>query len=282
MGMRLLFLGDVFGKPGRSAIVTWLPGLRESWSIDCVVANCENATQGRGITPAHARTLLDSGIDCMTLGDHAFDQRELQGKIERMPVLRPLNYARQVPGRGWMLCETPKGSVLVIAALGQVFMKDCFDSALPQIDDLLTRYPLGRSVAAIVLDFHCEATSEKVAAGYIHDGRVTLVAGTHTHIPTADARILPKGTAYMTDVGMSGAYESVIGMDRELIVDRFVRGTLHGRMDAAMGQATLSGILVDSDDQTGLARCIKPVRVGGLYGDDPPAGSEDPFATTAG
>ncbi len=280
--MRLLFLGDVFGKSGRSAIAAILPGLRESWSIDCVVANCENATQGRGVTTAHARDLLASGIDCMTLGDHAFDQRELQGTIEQMPIVRPLNYARQVAGRGWGLCETPKGTVLVIAALGQVFMRAYFDSALPMIEDLLARYPLGRAVAAIVLDFHCEATSEKVATGYIHDGRVTIVAGTHTHIPTADARILSRGTAYMTDVGMSGTYDSVIGLESEPIVDRFLRGMPKGRMDAARGPATLCGLLVDSDDQTGLATRIRPVRIGGILGDDPPKGPEDPFVTSGG
>ena len=275
--MRILFLGDVFGRTGRAAISAHLPSLRMAWSVDVVVANCENATQGRGINANHARSLLKCGIDCMTLGDHSFDQRDITGIMENLPIVRPINFARKAPGRGTALLETPKGRVLVISALGQVFMKHNFDSAIPQLQQILGKYPLGRSVAAIVLDFHCEATSEKNAAGFIHDGLVTLVAGTHTHIPTNDARILPNGTAFITDAGMCGVYDSVIGMDKAVIIERFMHGIPYGKMFPASGTATLSGMLVDSDDRTGLATRIRQVKIGGPLGRPPPVDIEDPF-----
>lgn len=277
--MRILFLGDVFGRSGRAAMTSLLPSLRRSWNIDFVVANCENATQGRGVNANHARILLEAGVDCMTLGDHAFDQRDLAGCLDGMPILRPVNFARKAPGKGYGLFETNGRRVLVISALGQVFMKNSFDSAVPQLEAILGRYPLGGAVSAIVLDFHCEATSEKNAAGQIHDGRVTIVAGTHTHIPTSDTRILPGGTAYITDVGMCGVYDSIIGMDKPVVLDRFVHGMPSGRFQPATGEATLCGLLVDSDDDTGLAVRIRQIMIGGILGVTPPDGEQDPFGT---
>ena len=276
--MRILFLGDVFGRSGRVAIQTHLPNLRKYWNIDFVVANCENATQGKGITQAHARDLLTKGIDCMTLGDHAFDQRELISCIHRMPIIRPVNFARKAPGNGYRICNVAGGkSVLVISALGQVFMNYSFDNPVTQLEDILNKYPLGRSVNAIIIDMHCEATSEKMAIGHVYDGRVTLIAGTHTHIPTADARILDNGSAYITDVGMCGDYNSVIGMDKKTIMERLVNGMPYGKMEPANREATLCGVLIDSDNVTGRATRIKQVMIGGSLGLETPNVPTNPY-----
>ncbi len=270
--MRILFLGDIVGRAGRNAIIQNLEKLRKSWSVDFVVANGENATQGRGITPAHADLLLRHGIDCMTLGDHAFDQRQLIGAIDkRANIVRPLNLARRCAGRGCALVKGRQGKkVLVIAALGQLFMKQPYDSATLHLDRILSRYPLGRAADAIVIDFHCEATSEKMMAAAYCDGRVSLVAGTHTHVPTYDARILDNGTAFLTDAGMCGDYNSVIGMQFDEPMRRFGSGFVSGKLVPAMKEATLSGVMVDTDNNTGLASRIEQVRVGGRIGENYP------------
>jgi len=266
--LKILFLGDIVGRAGRNAIVTHLPRLRQYWDLDFVVANGENATQSRGITPAHADLLLRHGIDCMTLGDHAFDQRQLIGAIDSRPnIVRPLNLARRCAGRGFAVISNERGQkLLVIVALGQVFMRQPFDSAVNQLDELLSRYPLARSVDATVLDFHCEATSEKMMAGIWCDGRATLVAGTHTHIPTRDARILGKGTAFVTDAGMCGDYDSVIGLDPGEPMRRFVTGMTSSRFTAAKKEASLSGVIVETQKGTGLAATIEQIMVGGAFG----------------
>jgi metallophosphoesterase (TIGR00282 family) len=271
--MRLLFLGDVMGRGGRTAVTTLLPGPRRDWRLDFVVINAENATGGIGLSAAHARTLLDAGADCLTLGDHAFDQRDMLAFVEQEPrVIRPLNYARMAPGQGARFFDAPGGRrVFVAQVLGQVFMKRPFDDPFSAIDAALRPATLGGTAAATVIDVHAEATSEKMALGHWCDGRASLVVGTHTHVPTADARILERGTAYQTDAGMCGDYDSVIGMDKLEPISRFVTGMSKGRFVPADGAVTLCGIFVETDDATGRAKRAEPVRIGGSLGTAGPA-----------
>ena len=271
--MRILFLGDVMGRSGRAAVIDALPRLRADWRLDFVVVNAENASSGAGLTPDHARLLLDAGADVLTLGDHAFDQKAMLSFIETEPrILRPLNFAKAAPGRGHRVFEAPGGRrVLVAQVLGQVFMKRAFDDPFSALDPVLRAHPPGGMVQAAVLDVHCEATSEKTAIGLWCDGRVSLVAGTHTHIPTADARILSGGTGYISDAGMCGDYESVIGMDREEPLRRFVTGMGRGRFEPALGEATLSGVYAETCDRTGRTLRLAMVRQGGVLAPAAPA-----------
>ncbi len=263
--MRILFLGDVMGRSGRSAVAERLPGLRADWSLDFVVVNGENATSGAGLSPDHARALLEAGADCVTLGDHAFDVRDMLSFIEQEPrVLRPLNYAKAAPGRGARLFQAPGGrKVLVAQVLGQVFMKRPFDDPFSALEPVLRAHPLGGLAQAVLVDVHCEATSEKMALGHWCDGRASVVVGTHTHVPTADAQILPQGTAFQSDAGMCGDYNSVIGIERDEPLRRFVTGMGKGRFEPAGGPATLCGLFVETDDRTGRALRLAPVRQGG-------------------
>ncbi len=263
--MRLLFLGDVMGRAGRAAISEHLPRLRSDWRLDFVVVNGENATNGMGLSSEHARALLEAGADCLTLGDHAFDQKDMLQFIEGEPrVLRPLNYAKNAPGKGYRLFTAPGGrKVLVLQVLGQVFMKRAFDDPFSAVETVLRSHPRGGLAQAVIVDVHCEATSEKMAMGHFCDGRASLVVGTHTHVPTADAMVLPGGTGYLSDAGMCGDYNSVIGMDKAEPMRRFVTGMPKARFTPAMGEATLSGIFVETDDRTGAATAVQMVRVGG-------------------
>ena len=266
--MRLLFLGDIMGRSGRKAISERLKSLREKWRLDFVVANGENATGGMGLSASHAKVLIDSGVDCITLGDHAFDQRDMLTFCEQEPrIIRPLNFAKTAPGKGSRLIKAQNGKkVLVAQALGQVFMKKPYDDPFSALDTALKAAPLGGLADAVIVDFHAEATSEKVAIGHWLDGRASLVIGTHTHIPTADTQILPKGTAHQSDAGMCGDYNSVIGMEPIEPIQRFVNGMVKNRFTPASGQATLSGVLLETDDASGLAKSLRPVRIGGrLY-----------------
>ncbi|MGD9538011.1 MAG: TIGR00282 family metallophosphoesterase [Alphaproteobacteria bacterium] len=262
--MRILFLGDIVGRSGRDVIARELPGIRERLALDFVIVNGENAAGGFGITGEICRTLYQVGADVLTLGNHAWDQRETLSYIETDPrLLRPLNYPPGTPGRGAATFKTRDGrSVLVIQLMGRLFM-DPLDCPFLTVAAELEKHRLGATVDAIVVDIHAEATSEKQALGYFLDGRVSLAVGTHTHVPTADQRILPKGTAYQTDAGMCGAYESVIGMEIGLAVERFVRKLPTARLEPAQGEATISGVLVETDDRTGLAKSVAPLRVGG-------------------
>jgi len=263
--MRLLYLGDIVGRTGRKAVTENLPALREKWRADFVVVNGENASNGAGLTAAHAEVLLEAGIDCLTLGDHAFDHRDMMQFIEKEPrILRPINYAKAAPGKGARVFEAPGGrKVLVAQVLGQVFMKRPFDDPFSAVDAVLRAHPLGGMVNASLVDIHCEATSEKMAMGHFCDGRASVIVGSHTHVPTADTMILPGGSAYQTDAGMCGDYISVIGMDKAEPLRRFVTGMSKGRFAPASGEATLSGIYVETDDRTGKATRIVPVRHGG-------------------
>lgn len=263
--MKILFLGDVVGRAGRRAITENLAKLREAWRLDFVVVNSENATGGMGLSGSHAKVILEAGVDCITLGDHAFDQKDMLQFIQGEPrIIRPLNFAKDAPGRGHGVFSDARGrKVLVTQALGQVFMKRAFDDPFSALDTVLRTHTLGGAVQATVVDFHCEATSEKMGMGHYCDGRASLVVGTHTHIPTGDAQILPGGTGFQADAGMCGDYLSVIGMDKAEPMRRFVTGMGRERFTPAMGEATLSGTYVETDDKTGKATVIKMVRQGG-------------------
>jgi metallophosphoesterase (TIGR00282 family) len=270
--MKILFLGDVMGRAGRRAITENLSKLREAWKLDFAVVNGENATSGIGLSGAHAKALLDAGADCLTLGDHAFDQKDMLSYIEQEPrIIRPLNFSKNAPGKGFKLFTAKNGrKVLVTQALGQVFMKRPFDDPFSALDQVLKTHPLGGMASAIIVDIHCEATSEKMATGHWCDGRASLVVGTHTHVPTSDAMILPKGTAYLSDAGMCGDYHSVIGMEKTEPLRRFITGMPKERFTPANGEATLSGVYVETDDRTGRATRIVPVRQGGQLQDSAP------------
>ncbi len=263
--MKILFLGDVMGRAGRAAVAERLPGLRAEWGLDFVVVNGENATGGAGLSPAHAKALLEAGADCLTLGDHAFDQKDMLSFIEQEPrILRPLNYAKGAPGKGARVFTAAGGrKVLVAQVLGQVFMKRPFDDPFSAIDPVLRTHALGGGVQAALVDMHCEATSEKMAMGHWCDGRASLVVGTHTHVPTGDAQILPDGTAFLSDAGMCGDYDSIIGMEKLEPMRRFVTGMPKARFEPAAGPATLAGVYVETDDRSGKAQRIVMVRVGG-------------------
>ena len=263
--MKILFLGDVMGRAGRAAIEQHLLRLRDEWRLDFVVVNGENATNGMGLSGDHAKLLLDAGADCITLGDHAFDQKDMLQFIEKEPrIVRPVNFAKSAPGRGHRLYTAPGGrKVLVVQVLGQVFMKRPFDDPFSGIEPILKSHPRGGQADAIIVDMHCETTSEKMAMGHYCANRVSLVAGTHTHVPTADAHILSGGTAYLTDVGMCGDYDSVIGMDKQEPMRRFITGMPKARFTPATGEATLSGVFVETDDHDGCAVSVQMIRVGG-------------------
>jgi metallophosphoesterase (TIGR00282 family) len=270
--MRILFLGDVMGRTGRAAVSARLAGLRADWKLDLVVVNGENATSGVGLSGAHAKALLEAGADVITLGDHAFDQKDMLQFIATEPrILRPLNFAKDAPGRGAGVFEAGRGrKVLVAQVLGQVFMKRPFDDPFSAIDAVLRAHPRGGMVQASLVDMHCEATSEKMAMGHYCDGRASIVVGTHTHVPTADAMILPGGCAYQTDAGMCGDYNSVIGMDKEEPLRRFITGMPKARFEPASGEATLSGLYVETDDKTGRATRVVAIRQGGLLAEAAP------------
>jgi metallophosphoesterase (TIGR00282 family) len=245
------------------AVTEKLPDLRRRWALDCVVINGENAAGGFGITEAICDELLDAGADAVTLGNHSFDQREALVFIERQSrLLRPINYPATTPGRGSTLIETRNGArVLVINAMARLYM-DPLDDPFAAVDRAVNEAPLGAVSDAIFVDFHGEATSEKQAMGRYLDGRVSLVVGTHTHVPTADHQIFPGGTAYMSDAGMCGDYDSILGMSYEEPVRRFLEKTPGARLEAASGEGTLSGLAVETDNKTGLAVKIAAIRIG--------------------
>ena len=261
--MRILFVGDVVGRSGRVAVAEILPGLIRDWTLDLVVVNGENAAGGLGNTEAIDNEQLEAGAEAITHGNHSWDQREALVFIDRAPrLIRPANFPPGTPGRGAALVDTKSGKrALVINGIGRIFMQP-FDDPFAIIDRELNACPLREAADAVVVDFHAEASSEKQAIGYYCDGRASLVVGTHTHVPTSDHRILPAGTAYMTDAGMTGDYQSIIGMDREEPLGRFLRGYPAGRFEPADGVATLSGVAVETDDATGLATRVAPVRIG--------------------
>ncbi|HVZ00108.1 MAG TPA: TIGR00282 family metallophosphoesterase [Dongiaceae bacterium] len=262
--MRLLFCGDLVGRSGRDVVVEKLPGLRRDLALDLVVANGENAAGGFGITQKICDELYKAGVDCITTGNHVWDQKETIAFIGSDPrLLRPVNFPAGTPGKGSGIYQTARGrKVLVANIMARLFM-DPLDDPFQAAEQLLRAHKLGGNVDAILIDFHGEATSEKMAMGHYLDGKVSLVVGTHTHVPTADHMILPGGTAYQTDAGMCGDYDSVIGMEKATPIARFTKKMPTERLSAAMGPGTLCGLYVETDDATGLAKKVEPVRVGG-------------------
>jgi metallophosphoesterase (TIGR00282 family) len=270
--MRILFIGDILGRSGRAIVNERLPGLVKDWKLDLVVINGENAAGGFGITEVIYNELIDAGADAITLGNHAFDQREALVFIERAPrLVRPVNYPKGTPGRGAALIETKNGKhALVINVMGRVFM-DAMDDPFAAVEREISACPLRTGADAVIVDIHCEASSEKQAMGYFCDSRASLVVGTHTHVPTADQRIMQGGTAFMTDAGMTGDFESVIGMNKDEPLNRFTRKLPGSKFEAATGPATLCGVAVETDDKTGLAVKVGAVRLGGILEEARPA-----------
>jgi metallophosphoesterase (TIGR00282 family) len=259
-----MFIGDIVGRAGRNVLLQHLPDLRSRYALDFVIVNGENAAGGFGITETICDEFLNAGADCITLGNHAFDQKEALVFIERQPrLLRPANYPQGTPGRGANLYQTAKGqSVLVMNVMGRIFM-DAMDDPFAAVEREMAACPLGLGCDAFVIDLHAETTSEKMALAHFVDGRASLVVGTHTHVPTADHQILAHGTAFQSDAGMTGDFDSVIGMDKEEPLRRFTRKIPGGRFEPAEGPATLCGLAVETDDKTGLAVKVAPVRIGG-------------------
>lgn len=269
--MRFVFLGDVMGKSGRKAVVRHLPRLREDLKLDAVICNAENAAGGFGITPGTAQELFDGGVDVITLGNHSFDNPSGTSYIDHADnILRPVNYPPgTAPGKGAGLFEIGNYRMLVVNVLGRVFM-DALDDPFAAVEKEIAAAPLGEIADAILIDIHAEATSEKNGMGHFCDGRASLVVGTHQHIPTADTRILNGGTAYQTDAGMCGDYDSVIGMDKEEPLYRFTTRMRKGRFTPASGEGTLCGVFVETDNKSGLAVRAEPVRIGGMLKDTVP------------
>ena len=261
--MRLLILGDLVGRSGRDAVIAALPGLRAQTRADFVAVNAENASHGFGLAPDMAEALFAAGADAITLGNHAWDRREIIPFIAREPrLLRPLNFPPGTPGAGAAVITLPDHRKILIAqAMGRLFM-EALDDPFRAVEELLSRHKLGLNIHAALIDFHAEASSEKMAFAHAFDGRVSAVVGTHTHIPTADHQILPGGTAYATDLGMCGDYDSVIGMTKGPSVTRFIRKMPGDRLAPAEGPATICGALIEIDDK-GLATRIRPLRMGG-------------------
>jgi len=270
--MRILFLGDVVGRSGRAAVLETLPKLRERYRADFVVVNGENAAGGFGISEAILTELLDAGADVVTTGNHVWDQRETLVYIERHDrLLRPLNFPPGTPGKGAGLFKAANGAeVLVVNAMGRVFMGD-LDDPFSAIERELELCGLKSGADAILIDFHAEATSEKQALAHFVDGRATAVIGTHTHVPTADEQILNGGTAYVSDAGMCGDFDSVLGMDKEEPISRFLTKISSRRFAPSRGEGTICGVGIEVDDATGLARAIAPVRLGGRLSQTEPA-----------
>jgi metallophosphoesterase (TIGR00282 family) len=262
--MRILFVGDVVGRSGRTIVYERLPGLVRDWKLDLVVVNGENAAGGFGITETIYNELIEAGADAVTLGNHAWDQKEALVFIERAErLIRPINYPPGTPGRGAAMIACKNGGrALVINAMGRIFM-DALDDPFAAIERELAACALGRGADAIVVDIHGEATSEKQSMGFFCDGRASLVVGTHTHAPTGDYRTLPGGTAFVSDVGMTGDYDSVIGMNKDEPLIRFLRKIPSARFEPATGPATLCALAVETDSGTGLATRVGAVRIGG-------------------
>jgi metallophosphoesterase (TIGR00282 family) len=262
--MRILFLGDIVGRSAREAVAAELPGLRQALRIDLAIVNAENASHGFGLAPEMARLLFAAGADVITMGNHTWDRKELIPYIAETPrLIRPLNYPPGTPGNGWVVVDLQDGrKALVLQAMGRLFM-DSLDCPFRGTADVLARYRLGGPVQAIVADIHAEASSEKMAYAHSFDGQVSCVIGTHTHCPTADAQVLPGGTAFQSDAGMCGDYDSVIGMAKAGATLRFWRKLPGEKLGPAEGAATLCGVFVETDDATGLARRIEPLRMGG-------------------
>jgi metallophosphoesterase (TIGR00282 family) len=263
--MKILFCGDIVGRSGRDAVLAQVPDLRRKLDLDFVFVNGENAAGGFGITAAIARDFYQAGIDCITTGNHVWDQREIIPQIDGDPkLLRPVNFPKGTPGRGVGVYTTRTGARVVVCNVMTRLFMDPLDDPFQALEALMTQHRLGAGgAAAILIDLHGEATSEKQALGHLVDGRASVVVGSHSHVPTADARIMPGGTGYQTDAGMCGDYDSIIGMKKDVATQRFVRKMPGERLSPAEGPGTLCGIYAELDNATGLTKKIAPVRIGG-------------------
>ncbi|HSR70853.1 MAG TPA: TIGR00282 family metallophosphoesterase [Kiloniellales bacterium] len=262
--MRILFCGDIVGRSGREVVIEQVPRLRRELALDFVIANGENAAGGFGITRKICDDLFAAGIDAISGGNHSWDQREALSFIDSEPrLLRPQNYPAGTPGRGSAVFDAGGGrKVMLLNVMGRLYM-DPLDDPFVCVERELAKQRLGGTVQAIVLDVHAEATSEKMAMGHFVDGRVSLVIGTHTHVPTADTMILPGGTAYQSDAGMCGDYNSVIGMAKDVPIARFTRKLPTERLSSAEGPGTLCAVFLETDEKSGLAKKVAPLRLGG-------------------
>jgi metallophosphoesterase (TIGR00282 family) len=257
--MRVLLVGDIVGKPGRNAFVQVVNRLKGEDAVDFVIANGENAASGRGPTPEIANALLNAGADVVTLGDHAWDSKEMVAGIDLEPrIIRPANFAKGAPGKGWVRVDTPEGPITVLQLVGRVYMQPSYDCPFQMADRMLKGELGGDRV--VFVDFHGEASSERMAMGRFLDGRVSAVFGTHTHCQTADEQVFPNGTAYITDLGMTGPMDSVLGREVEPVVKKFLTGVPQ-RFDVAKGDPALCGALVDVDMKTGKAHSIERLRI---------------------
>ncbi len=262
--MKIIYVGDIVGRSGREVLLNNISKLQEKYKYDIIIANTDNAAHGFGVTPGVCRDLLEKGVGAIVTGDHVWNQREIIPFLDECKqIIRPLNYPENLPGRGAREIELTSGKkILVVEVVGRLFM-EAVDCPAQAIDKLLKNYTLGRNINAIFVDIHAEATAEKIAFGHYLDGRVSAVVGSHTHVPTSDTMILPKGTAYQTDAGMCGDYSGVIGFDIAAPIDRLCRRYTGSRLSVLKGEGTLYGTYIETDDATGLACnieqiCIKP------------------------
>jgi len=259
--MKILFLGDIVGRAGRQKVLDLVPKMIDSWGLDWVIVNGENAAGGFGISPEICEDLFAAGVDVISTGNHIWDQKKIFKYInQEKRLLRPLNYPQASPGQGVGVYQKGRYELVVMNAMARLFM-DALDDPFEAVRKTLNLYPLKKN-RAIFIDIHGEANSEKMAMGHFVDGQATCVVGTHTHIPTADAQVFEKGTAYQTDAGMCGDYNSVIGMDKQIPVERFVKKISPGRLSPALGEATICGVYVSVNDENGLANSIEPVVLG--------------------
>ena len=260
--MRFFYAGDIVARPGREVVLNNLAYIKQALRTDIIILNVENAAHGFGVTPGICRDFLDKGADILVTGNHFLNQRDIIPYLDECRVIiRPANIPNDNPGRGWTEFELPDGrKILVIQVLGRLFM-EAVDCPLKTVEHILQNYTLGHNINAILLDIHAEATSEKLSIGYYFDGKVSCVAGTHTHVPTADAHILPNKTAYITDIGMCGNYDSILGFEITTPINRLRRIYNSDRLIPASGQGTLYGILVETDDKTGLAKSIEHIKL---------------------
>ncbi|MFN3701300.1 MAG: TIGR00282 family metallophosphoesterase [Alphaproteobacteria bacterium] len=258
--MKILFIGDIYGRSGREALAAHLPSLREHLQPDVVIVNGENAAHGRGINETICKSFYELGVDCITTGNHIWDQREVIPYIQQSQrLIRPINFPDGTPGRGYTRLTLDDGrSLLVANAMGRIFM-DAMDDPFKALLTLAAQERMGQSVHGIFVDFHTETTSEKMALGHYLDGKISAIIGTHTHVPTADAHILKGGTAYMSDAGMTGDYDSVIGADKQVPIQRFTSKMPSDKMRPSNGEGTICGAFVVTNDNTGLALSIEPV-----------------------
>lgn len=270
--MKILFLGDIVGRSARDEVIARVPEWRRDYKLDAVIVNAENSAQGFGITPQICDDLYKAGVDCITTGNHIWGKREIIPHIDRdRRLLRPANMSKTQPGRGVTVIDTAWGKkIVVINLIGRLFM-DLYDDPFPALDAILSEYQLGRNADAIFLDFHGEATSEKMAMGHYCDGRVSAVVGTHTHVPTADTQVLPKGTGYQTDAGMCGCFDGVIGMDLDNSLNIFLRRRPKEKLFPTEGPVTLCGVLFTLDPKTGLCLKAEALRAGGRMAQALPA-----------